>query len=165
MINLNNHKNVKIVLNKFRDIKRSFDKTYGKEFINNIFLLEAIEETKYKILGMRQGDVLFSIKPDKEMVNLRNSMHGGCIATAVDIVSTIVLSSNHKNFNHNISTKISMNFVLPVPLEKNSYILCSNIQLLENNQGFCSADVYDIDHCKLLVKSTHLKYFVDKQWI
>lgn len=165
MKNLNNPNNIKAVLNRFRDLKSSLDRTYGKEFVNNIFLIEAIEETKYDKLRVKEGDIIFSIKPEPEMVNLRNSMHGGCIATGLDIITTIVLSGYHHKLNHNVSTKLSMNFVLPVSLEKNSYVLCSNINLLSNNQGFCSADIYDIDDCKLLVKSTHMKAFIDKQWL
>ncbi len=165
MKNLKIPNNIKVVLNRFRDLKMSFNKTYGQEFVTNIFLLEAIEEAKYDKLGMKENDILFSIKPENEMVNLRNSMHGGCIATGLDIITTVVLSGFHPHMNQNVSTKLSMNFVLPVILEKNSYVLCSNISMLANNQGFCSADIYDIDDCKLLVKSTHLKAFIDKQWI
>lgn len=165
MKSLNVPKNLKLVFSKFHESKGAIDKSYGKEFLGKIILLESLDEAKYQKLKMKENDFLFSLTPDSSMVNLRNSMHGGCIATGLDMITTVVMSGVQEQLKHNVTTKLSMNFVLPVSLEKNSLILCSNINLIENNQGFCTADVYDIDDCKLLVKSTHLKSFIDKYWI
>ena len=113
MKKINNPDNLKIVLNKYRDLKSSSKIGYGREFINKIFLIEAIDESKYLKLGIKEGDFLFSLQPDKEMVNLRNSMHGGCVGTGLDIISTIAISGAHRDLNMNISTKLSLNFLLP----------------------------------------------------
>jgi acyl-coenzyme A thioesterase PaaI-like protein len=165
MRKINNHENIIKVLNRFRDIKSSTNICYGKEFTNNIFLIQALEEEKYKKLGMKEGNILFSLKPEQSMINLRNAMHGGSIGTALDIVTTIAMSGLHKDLCLNVTSKLSMNFILPVSLVKNSYILVTKANLLNNNLGFCEADMYDIDDIKLLVKSSHLKSFIDKKWL
>lgn len=165
MKKINNQENIIKVLNKFRDYKSNMKKSYGQEFVPNIFLIQAIEENKYKQLGMKEGDILFSLKPELSMVNLRNAMHGGSIGTGLDIITTIAISGLHKDLKYNVTSKMSMNFIMPVSLIKNSYVLISKANILQNNTAFCQADMFDIDDLKLLVKSTHLKAFIDKSWI
>jgi acyl-coenzyme A thioesterase PaaI-like protein len=159
------HNNTIKVLNRFRDIKSNTEICYGKEFTNNIFLIQAIEEEKYIKLGIKEGDILFSLKPELSMINLRNAMHGGSIGTALDIITTISMSGIHKDLCLNVTSKLSMNFILPVSLLKNSYVLVTKANILNNNTGFCEANMYDIDSLNLLVKSSHLKSFIEKKWL
>ena len=154
MKKINIPENMIKVLNRFRDIKLNTNNCYGKEFATNIFLMQAIEETKYKKLGMKEGDILFSLKPEQSMINLRNAMHGGSIGTGLDIITTIAMSGLHKDLCLNVTSKLSMNFVLPVSLVKNSYVLVTKANLLDNKLGFCEADMYDVDDIKLLVQHT-----------
>lgn len=165
--------NLKLIFSKFANFKTSINKSYGKEFLDHLSLFDITtynnsnsnsNSNDNELNLFLNNSILFLLKVKADNANLQGNMHGGAAATALDIASTISTSCVEKDLKHNVSVDMKLQFLAPVKVNKEVIIVCQP-QIINETTAICKADIYDFDANKFLIKSQHLKCFIDKSWI
>lgn len=102
------------------------------------------------------------MRVEQFMGNLNGTLHGGAIATILDLSTTVaIMSLDHKN-RANVSAELGMSFMSSAPVGEDIWIL-SQVDRVGKKVAFSQAWVYNKDR-ELLVAGRHLKSFLDHSY-
>ncbi|XP_074602237.1 acyl-coenzyme A thioesterase 13-like [Brevipalpus obovatus] len=137
-------------------IQKSFRQTVETTVFNRL-------ADKVNIVSAGQGDLTAEIKVEENHVNHFKMMHGGIVTTLADILSSAAFLTLHIKENDvfagpkNVSVKLDMTFLKPIPLGSVLIINCSTV-----NQGktlaLAQVDFKDKVTGKILAKCNHLMF-------
>ena len=92
------------------------------------------------------------------MGNLNGTLHGGAIATVIDVATTIAVMSLDKKNRANVSSELNMSFLSSSPIGREVFIM-SQVDRIGKNVAFTQCWLYsDVD--ELLVSGRHIKSFL-----
>lgn len=125
--------------------------------------LSPLTHTQVNILTAGQGNLMAEIRVDENYTNHFKMMHGGIITTLADVLSSAAFLTLHVEENDqftgpkNVSVKLDMTFLKPIPLGSVVIIRCSTV-----NQGktlaLAQIDFEDKVTGKILAKGSHLMF-------
>ena len=99
---------------------------------------------------------------DSEMGNLNGTLHGGAIATIIDVATTIAVMSLDKKNRANVSAELNMSFLSSAPVGSDIYIL-SQVDRIGRNIAFTECWLYN-DKLEKMVSGRHIKAFLDSKF-
>ena len=99
---------------------------------------------------------------DPEMGNLNGTLHGGAIATIIDVATTIVVMSLDKKNRANVSAELNMSFLSSAPIGSDIFIL-SQVDRIGRNIAFTECWLYN-DKLEKMVSGRHIKAFLDSKF-
>ena len=94
-----------------------------------------------------------------EMGNLNGTLHGGAIASIIDVSTTIAVMSLDRKNRTNVSAELNMSFLSSAPVGSDILIL-SQVDRIGKNVAFTQCWLYN-DKKELLVSGRHIKAFLD----
>ncbi|GAB6029926.1 hypothetical protein CHUAL_005624 [Chamberlinius hualienensis] len=65
---------------------------------------------KIKVISAGEGNFVCEVTVDKDMINIHNTMHGGCTASIVDMISSAALLTSSKPFP-GVSVDLSVSYM------------------------------------------------------
>ena len=130
---------------------------YGKEFFNSDFLSVC---EKFGDRALDKNEICFKYIVHKGTQNYWGAMHGGAIATLIDIATTIAITAEDRTGRKNISIELSTQYLLPAKEEL--YLLCK-VGKIGKSVGFSSCEIYD-KNLNLCCTSSHTKAMLSDVW-
>ena len=92
------------------------------------------------------------------MGNLNGTLHGGAVATIIDVATTIAVMSMDKKNRANVSAELNMSFLSSSPIGKDIFIM-SQVDRIGKNVAFTQCWLYN-EANELLVSGRHIKSFL-----
>ena len=151
-------KRVSKIIEIFKNSKEEL-KSWDYDLIKRLILVE----TPHKLILNPATDVLFTLNVEDSFCNLLGTMHGGAIATLIDLTTTLAISGIDKTYRTNVSVQLSTNYQNPI--KKNSNILIFNrVSKIGKTLAYSTGEIYDQEN-KLLSNSVHIKAMLEKTWL
>jgi acyl-coenzyme A thioesterase 13 len=141
---------------KIFDFYLSLNLKYGKEMSRKLIFLE-----KHNLIVNPNQEVLFKLKVSDDMCNILKTMHGGAIATLIDITTTIAISGLDRDLRQNVSVELSTHYLNSIKNDSEIAILCK-VPKIGKTLAYSYAEIYEKD--KLLVTGNHIKAMMEKKW-
>lgn len=166
MKNYLNNNNFKLLFEKFNSVK-SKKYTWGIELSasEDLKIIDTINEEEFvnfygKFYNYEKcGFCQFLFREE-------HNINEGSLATLLDIMTTIGMSSFDEKFRYNVSSNLKIQFsdLNDIKINKKLIISCHNL-CINQEIGFCESNIYDYNNKKLLVTSQHVKGLIKKTWI
>jgi acyl-coenzyme A thioesterase 13 len=147
---------------KINNIKHILDilnnsTSYGSNISNSLQLIEI-----HKLLTSH-NDVLFNMKVGIHSCNILKTMHGGAIATLIDVATTVAITGLDKEMRQNVSVELSTHYLNPIKADSEILILCK-IPKIGKTLAYSYVEIFDNSSEKLLVNGNHIKAMLDKKF-
>ncbi|KAI0702869.1 HotDog domain-containing protein [Cytidiella melzeri] len=149
-----------------KDTVATWATRFGKEnlFGNSISArLEATEMAVYEPVDepdKKQARIVFEIDVTEDMCNTLGNLHGGCIATLIDMCSslTLPLLAQHVDRSKIVHVSVSLNttFHAPIPLGCRLKIVNETLSF-GNRAATAKTEIFDKTHGRLAASGVHVK--------
>ncbi|KAI0748772.1 HotDog domain-containing protein [Daedaleopsis nitida] len=145
----------------FMDTLRFFQDgpTFAARAVGSRLELEKVEVSEREKDGRMQARVVFTIVVNEEMLNIANTMHGGCAAYLIDMCSSIamnVLAQATDKPPFYVSQALNTTFHAPAPLGATLEIV-SITTALGTRTASGVTEIWDTTHRRLCVTGVHNK--------
>ncbi|TRM59991.1 hypothetical protein BD626DRAFT_506106 [Schizophyllum amplum] len=114
--------------------------------------------------GKSQAQVVCELEVCKDMLNIVDSMHGGCTVFLIDEISTLAVNALEMHVYQampttimNVSQAINTVYHAPAPFGTTLRVVGSCISVDENSALFCRAEIWDINNQRMVATGTHIK--------
>ena len=132
--------------------------SFGNQFVSKLHLHEE-HELYHK---HKHNQLLMSLKVEPSMANLNGTLHGGAIATIIDVSTTIAVMSMDKKDRANVSAELNMSFLSAAPIGEDIFVL-SQVDRIGKNVAFTQCWIFNNMH-DTLVSGRHIKAFLDQKF-
>jgi acyl-coenzyme A thioesterase 13 len=147
---INNIKHFLGILNK--------STSYGTQLSKALTLVES-----HKLIQNPENEILFKLRVLEENCNILKTMHGGAIATLIDVSTTVAITGLDKDMRQNVSVELTTHYLNPIKSDTEILVLCK-IPKIGKTLAYSYAEIYDNDTLKLLVNGNHIKAMLDKKF-
>ncbi|GJQ81634.1 hypothetical protein Trydic_g8513 [Trypoxylus dichotomus] len=113
-----------------------------------------------KILTAGNGSIKAELKVTSEHVNTMGTLHGGYIATLVDVVSSLGLFSHERGFKNQATVNININY-LSSAKEGDTVEILSNTLKLGKTLAFMRVELKNKETGILFANGSHTMYLFD----
>ncbi|RUS13305.1 HotDog domain-containing protein [Endogone sp. FLAS-F59071] len=120
---------------------------------------------KLSIVQVSEGQLVCAITPTMEECNMLGNVHGGCMATLIDVCSTWAIKTmqgKHPWVAGGVSTDIHVQYVsaarMGVPL-----LIESEVVKLGESLAFMRVRVMEKDNGRMCALGTHTKFNIDSK--
>ena len=149
--NLNSHD----VLELYKTFAGEKD-MYDKSVIDNITIMNSHPA----IPNVNKGKtILFKMKLQPEYANYLDNLHGGAVATIIDLATSLLLTVCDARNRQSVSVHMDINYLNPISITENILVLCE-LDRAGKRLGTATAEVYN-EGGKLLFKGSHIKSYID----
>eukprot|EP01132_Coremiostelium_polycephalum_P004026 gene4026-5037_t len=132
------------LLQKLKEIKDGFDKS----FIDHLVFERLV----------KPGYVIYSLIVPKSLCNILNTLHGGAIATIVDVVSAVsIISKANERIHPGVSVEISVHYGSAAPLGSKIFIH-SKCYKIGRNLAYSDTEIRNAND-DIIAKGSHTKFF------
>ena len=152
-------KKVHLIMNKMLLMKKDSLCIYGNDLIESLMILESHN----KLILNTPSEMIFRLKVQNSFCNLFGTMHGGAIASLVDVSTTLLVSAFDKTSRHNVSVELNTQYLNPINNNSSILIHCK-VPKSGKSLAYSYADIYDEETLKIAAKASHIKAFLDKKW-
>ncbi|GJQ81633.1 hypothetical protein Trydic_g8512 [Trypoxylus dichotomus] len=114
-----------------------------------------------KVLTASNGSLKAELKVTSEHVNIVGGLHGGYIATLVDVLSSLGLLSHEKGLKPSVSVNMNINY-LSSAKEGDTVEILSNTLKVGKTLAFLNVELKNKETGVLLAKGSHTKFLLDK---
>jgi acyl-coenzyme A thioesterase 13 len=139
---------------------------FGKDLFNSD-LLSVVSELKSndnsKTIMLKDYEYGFKYKVHQGTLNYWGAMHGGSIATLIDISSTIAITASDRTNRKNISIELGTSYLNPIYSNKIIYINCK-VPKIGKTIAYSTIEVLDSDNLTVLATGTHTKAMLTDIW-
>ncbi|EMD40335.1 hypothetical protein CERSUDRAFT_110928 [Gelatoporia subvermispora B] len=104
--------------------------------------------------GKQHARGIFELTVDINMQNRRKTLHGGCIATLIDVCTSLVLNAIHDE--PSVTQVLDTVFHAPVPTGARVRIVCDTISIGKRAITL-RCEVWDITNNRLAATGVHVK--------
>ena len=108
-----------------------------------------------------ETEILFKFESKPQFCNLLGTLHGGALATLLDLTTGVALTCNDREMRKSVSLQLNLNFIRPARKDEGVLIWCVSDRV-GRRFGNASCEVYDLG-LNLLCNGTHVKVFVDER--
>lgn len=139
---------------------------FGRDLFNSDLLSVASElksNDKSKTIILQENEFCFKYQVHPGTLNYWGAMHGGSIATLIDIASTIAITASDRTNRKNISIELSTNYVGPIYSNKIVYVNCK-IPKIGKTIAYSTIEVLDSDNLSILATGSHTKAMLTDIW-
>ena len=123
--------------------------------------LSIVDQSKYLDQPERDNEVMYKFKSDPQFCNLLGMLHGGALATLLDLTTGMALTCNDRDMRKSVSLQMNINFLRPAKKNEGVLIHCTSDRV-GKSFGNASCNIYDFD-LNLLCNGTHVKVFVNER--
>lgn len=110
-------------------------------------------------IDQAKGTVLCSLKVNQELENAFATLHGGAIASVVDICGTLALLSKDQN-KPGVSVELNVSFCSAAPAGS-SIEIEGKVVKYGKSLAFTQIDMYDKISRRQIATGRHTKYFIN----
>lgn len=140
---------------------------FGKDLFNSNYLSVVEKQLKSnngeKSIDIRENEVVFRYKVQEGTLNYWGAMHGGSIATLIDIASTIAITACDRTNRKNVSIELSTNYVGPIKPDADVFVVCK-VNKIGKTVAYSTIEVIDTNSLDILATGTHTKAMLDSIW-
>ncbi|OCH94487.1 hypothetical protein OBBRIDRAFT_789176 [Obba rivulosa] len=104
--------------------------------------------------GKKQAKGVFELTVDRNMVNRRGNMHGGCIATLIDLCTSFVLVAALDV--PQVSQVLTTLYHAPVPIDAKLRVVCETTSMGRRANSI-RCEVWDVTNTRLAATGIHIK--------
>ncbi|EGC37681.1 hypothetical protein DICPUDRAFT_29922 [Dictyostelium purpureum] len=108
---------------------------------------------------VEHGKVVFSTVVQQKQCNVLSTLHGGAIATYIDIISSLaIISLNLDKVSPSVSVEISVNYSSSAPVDRKIYFI-SNVYKTGRSLAFTDTTIrLDSEEGQIVAKGSHTKF-------
>lgn len=157
--------------NKVLPYLKSFTKrlNFGKDLFSMDHLTlcqnNSIESTdKKKSIILQDSDILFRYKIHPGTLNYWGAMHGGSIATLIDISTTISITAMDKGNRKNVSIELSTDYISPIRPENDVFLICK-LGKVGKTIAYTTCELYQSNNLSILATGSHTKAMLEDKWL
>jgi acyl-coenzyme A thioesterase 13 len=132
--------------------------SYGSQLSKGLLHIDT-----HKLITSSDSEVLFHLKVGLDSCNILKTMHGGAIATLIDVATTIAITALDRDMRQNVSVELATHYLNPIKANSEVLVLCK-IPKIGKTLAYSYAEIYEKDSLKLLVNSSHIKAMLDKKF-
>lgn len=129
--------------------------------LSNSLHIESSDKKKNIIL--QDSDILFRYKVHPGTLNYWGAMHGGSIATLIDISTTIAITAMDKGNRKNVSIELSTDYISPIRPENDVFVLCK-LGKVGKTIAYTTCELYQSNNLSLLATGSHTKAMLEEKW-
>jgi len=124
---------------------------------------DSIVLDKIKLESAEIGSLVCSLIVTPDICNIYETLHGGAMATIVDVISSLAVLSMNKDvaFKPSVSVEISVNYAASAPCHSKIYIY-SNCYKEGRNLAFTETTLKN-EKGDVICKGSHTKFVIKKQ--
>ena len=106
--------------------------------------------------------IVFSYRVTEADSNVNKVMHGGAIATLIDMTTSIAVTAFDRGHRNNVSIELSCTYLKPVLLNSNIYIFCK-VPKIGKTVAYVNAEILPTtDESDIWVTGNQVKAMLDK---
>ena len=113
--------------------------------------------TRGAVLSSGGGGLQVALPVTEDMLNGGGVLHGGCLATAIDSVSSVGLMTAGEDVPIGVSINLNVTYLSPVQ-EGDHIVVDSRLKKLGHNVAFLEVDVLNESTGKVAATGMHAKF-------